>query len=123
MATVYLAEDVRHRRKVAVRTCRSWCGGRREWDPGRASPPNGSGNEPTHGYLSRMIRDSSRLREFEASFQRQQLTLSYSEALDRFAALWAEARLLRPDLGADWEADLEPDLAIARTLNGLPSTG
>jgi len=70
-----------------------------------------------------VIRDSKTLREFEAGYQRNQLTLSYAQALERFAALWTEARALRPDLGSDWEEDLQPDLRIARILNGLPDPG
>jgi hypothetical protein len=46
--------------------------------------------------------------------------MTFEDAVVRFAALWAEAKALRPDLGADWEADLAPDLAVARASNGLP---
>lgn len=46
--------------------------------------------------------------------------MTYEVALKRFAALWAEARALGIDARDDWLADLEPDLAIARALNGLP---
>jgi hypothetical protein len=46
--------------------------------------------------------------------------LTLQEAVERFASLWAEARQLNPDLGEDWRADLEPDLAVARAVNGLP---
>lgn len=68
-----------------------------------------------------MILSSKRLVELEAGDQRDAYaTLSYPDALERFAALWAEARLLQPDLGNDWEDDIEPDLAIARALNGRP---
>jgi hypothetical protein len=42
------------------------------------------------------------------------------DALARFAALWVHARALNPDFGSDWLDDLEPDLAVARAVNGLP---
>jgi hypothetical protein len=68
-----------------------------------------------------MIVATPRLEEFEARYQREAYAgLSYQEALARYAALWAEARALNPDLGADWVADLEADLAVARAVNGLP---
>jgi hypothetical protein len=68
-----------------------------------------------------MIRLSSKVGELEARYQREALAgLRYAEALERFAALWAEARVLHPELGVDWQADLEADLAVARAVNGLP---
>ena len=68
-----------------------------------------------------MIFSTPRLRALEAAFQREAFAgLSYEDALARFASLWAEARAFRPDLGADWEGDLAPDLAVARAVNGLP---
>ncbi len=68
-----------------------------------------------------MIRSSSRLEELERRYQQEAFKgLSYEQALERFAALWAEARALNPDLGADWEEDLQADLAVARAVNGLP---
>ena len=68
-----------------------------------------------------MIVSSKRLDEFEASYQREAFaSLTYEDALARFAALWAEARVLSPDLGQDWRGDLEADLAVARAVNGLP---
>ena len=68
-----------------------------------------------------MIVFSRRLVELEARYQREAFRgLSYEEALARFAALWAEACALNPELGADWREDLESDLAVARALNGLP---
>ncbi|HYL22315.1 MAG TPA: hypothetical protein VEU74_11175 [Gemmatimonadales bacterium] len=68
-----------------------------------------------------MIRSTALLEELEVRFQREALRdLSYPQALARFAALWAEARAVRPDLGSDWLEDLEPDLAVARAVNGLP---
>ena len=70
-----------------------------------------------------MIVSSKRLEEFEARYQREAFAnLSYQEALARFAALWAEARLIRPDLGQEWREDLEADLAVARAINGLSPT-
>jgi hypothetical protein len=45
--------------------------------------------------------------------------LGYEGALDVFLALWSEARLLNPELGADWLDDVQCDIAVARTLNGL----
>src|SRR5688572_14488054 len=68
-----------------------------------------------------MIVSSRRLDEFEAQYQREAFaTLSYGDALARFAALWAEARIIRPDLGQDWQEDVEADVAVARAVNGLP---
>jgi hypothetical protein len=68
-----------------------------------------------------MIVSSKRLDEFEAGYQREAFaSLTYEDALARFAALWAEARVLSPDLGQDWRGDLEADLAVARAVNGLP---
>lgn len=45
--------------------------------------------------------------------------LGYEGALDVFLALWSEARLLNPDVGSDWLDDVQCDIAIARTLNGV----
>ena len=68
-----------------------------------------------------MIHSSKRLEELEAQDQREAYRdMTYAEALQRFEALWAEARALRPDFGDDWENDLEPVLAVARAVNGLP---
>jgi hypothetical protein len=68
-----------------------------------------------------MIVSSKRLEEFEARYHREAFAgLSYGEALARFAALWAEARVIRPHLGQDWREHLEADLAVARAVNGLP---
>ncbi len=68
-----------------------------------------------------MINASRRLAEFEARYQREAYAdRTYVEALARFAALWAEARALNPELGADWSHDLQADIAVARALNGLP---
>ncbi|MFN2399796.1 MAG: hypothetical protein ABR543_14345 [Gemmatimonadaceae bacterium] len=68
-----------------------------------------------------MIRRTRRLDELEANYEREAFSsLSYEAALQRFAAMWAEARALNPDIGADWLEDLESDFAVARALNGLP---
>lgn len=68
-----------------------------------------------------MIRNSELLRELDLRHERRVLeTLSFQDALSRFEALWHEARLLNPKIGEDWRADLAPDLAVARALNGLP---
>lgn len=68
-----------------------------------------------------MIVSSPHLRALEAAYQRDAFAgMTFEDAVGRFAALWAEAKALRPDLGTDWEADLAPDLAVARALNGLP---
>ena len=68
-----------------------------------------------------MIRDSQRLRDFEARYRREAFrNLTYEEALAIFEALWIEARQLNPDFGDDWQEDLEADFALARVLNGLP---
>ena len=68
-----------------------------------------------------MIRNTQRLRDFEARYRREAFrNLTYVEALAIFEALWIEARQLNPDFGDDWREDLEADIALARTLNGLP---
>lgn len=68
-----------------------------------------------------MIRSSELLDELDRRYQREALRgLTYPQALERFTALWAEARALGASGRDDWEADLEPDLAIARAVNGLP---
>lgn len=68
-----------------------------------------------------MLNPSPMLRRFEARYDREaQQADSPEDALRRFAALWAHARFLNPELGADWAADLAGDRAIARALNGLP---
>ena len=61
------------------------------------------------------------LLRFEARYDREAWRAdSPGAALRRFAALWAHARYLNPELGADWAADLAADRAIARAVNGLP---
>ncbi len=74
-------------------------------------------------YIPVMIEDADRLAEFERRFsERAARRSSYHEALALFEAMWEEARLLRPDLGADWREDIAPDIEVARALNGLPPT-
>jgi len=61
------------------------------------------------------------LQELNRRYERETLAdLTYDVALQRFAALWAEARELGVIDYEDWLTDLKPDLAIARVLNGLP---
>ncbi len=68
-----------------------------------------------------MIRDTQRLREFEARYRREAFRdLTFEEALSIFEALWIEARQLNPDFGEDWRENLKADFAVARALNGLP---
>lgn len=69
-----------------------------------------------------MIRPSPILAELDRRHARERLARrSWQEALEVYAALWREARSLDPDFpGRDWRADLIPDLAIARAVNGLP---
>jgi hypothetical protein len=67
-----------------------------------------------------MINPSKRLAEFEARYLRDAFRdLTYQDALDLFEALWVEARSINPGIGEDWRQDLEPDLAVARAVNGL----
>lgn len=68
-----------------------------------------------------MIESAHLLEELERRYERESLEgMTYEAALQRFAALWAEARTLGVDARRDWLTDLEPDLAVARALNGLP---
>ncbi len=70
-----------------------------------------------------MIQPTRRLADLEARYGREAFRhLSYADALELFATLWAEARALQgaAPAGADWREDLEPDLAVARAVNGLP---
>ena len=67
-----------------------------------------------------MLNPTAGWRAFELADEREAAGLSYEEALARFAALWAYAREVRPDIGADWEDDVRADIAVARALNGLP---
>jgi hypothetical protein len=43
-------------------------------------------------------------------------SLTYYQALDIFLALWEEARLLNPHIGANWREDVQCDIEVARTL-------
>jgi len=68
-----------------------------------------------------MLEFTARLEALELRWERQTYgDMSYLEALARFEALWAHALELGWDPVADWRADLEPDLAVARAVNGLP---
>ena len=68
-----------------------------------------------------MIRSTQRLKDLEADFSRERLArMTYEQALAVFTSLWVEARALNPDFPADWRVDIEPDLAVARALNGIP---
>jgi hypothetical protein len=66
-----------------------------------------------------MLRPTDRLHELEARDARER-SLTYADALERYAALWREAQALNPSLGTDWADDLAADLALARAVNGLP---
>lgn len=68
-----------------------------------------------------MINPSRALHEFEARYGREAYrALTYDQALAIFTALWVEARTVSPHGWSDWREDVEPDLAIARAVNGLP---
>jgi len=68
-----------------------------------------------------MIRDSDRLADFERQDREEALrNMSYSDALAIFESLWSEARAVNPDFGEDWRRNIEPVLAVARAVNGLP---
>ena len=70
-----------------------------------------------------MISPSDRLAQFEARYLREAFReLTYEQALERFAALWAEACALNERIGEDWREDLDADIAVARAVNGLPPT-
>jgi hypothetical protein len=70
-----------------------------------------------------MMIETPRLRRFEVEYQRTAYqALRMPEALTLFERLLSEARALNPAFGLDWEADIGPDLAIARVVNGLPPT-
>ena len=70
-----------------------------------------------------MVRDTQRLRDFEARYRREAYRdMTYAEALAIFEAMWMEACEIRADHSVDWRKDLEVDLEVARTLNGLPPT-
>lgn len=68
-----------------------------------------------------MIRSTAELARFERRYARERgRTVTYAQALDVFAALWAEAVALNGDFPGDWQEDIRPDLAVARALNDLP---
>ncbi|HEX9886710.1 MAG TPA: hypothetical protein VGA70_09490 [Longimicrobiales bacterium] len=66
-----------------------------------------------------MIRATPELARFERWYALER-DLPHDRALEMFTALWCEARLLDPNFPGDWREDLEPDLAVARAVNGLP---
>ena len=74
-----------------------------------------------------MLRRTSALDDLDRRHAREAFgNLSYREALERFAALWAYARTLDPEFprGSNpdaWSEHLEADLALARVLNGRPA--
>ena len=69
-----------------------------------------------------VIRSTPLLTQFERQYaQAHGRRTSYGEALAIFTGLWQEARALNPNFpDPDWRRDIEPDLAVARVLNGLP---
>lgn len=68
-----------------------------------------------------MIRDCETLRRFERDYSRDRYaSQTFDEALTIFTALWNEAVMLNPDFPGDWRDDIQPDLDIARAVNGLP---
>lgn len=67
-----------------------------------------------------LIRSSPELGRFEREYARSRGEMTYAQSLEIFEALWEEAMALNPDFPGDWEADLAPDFAIARAVNGLP---
>lgn len=68
-----------------------------------------------------MFERTDRLESLDRRWERQTYAdMSFEDALARFEALWAEARLLGHRPLEDWREDLGPDLAIARAVNGLP---
>lgn len=68
-----------------------------------------------------MIRPTPELDRFEREYARDRgRTETYVQALDVFTALWVEAATLNQGSPGDWSDDLQPDLAVARALNGLP---
>jgi hypothetical protein len=65
-----------------------------------------------------VIRHADRVRAFERQLLRSD-TSSLAERLERYQRLFEHARSLRPDLGGDWQRDIEPDIELARILNRL----
>lgn len=74
-----------------------------------------------------MLRRTQALDDLDRRHVREALAdMSYREALDRFAALWALARKLDPEFprasGDDtWREHIGADLTLARVLNGRPA--
>lgn len=67
-----------------------------------------------------MIKATAPLDELHAREQRTApVAPTWERAAEIFLALWSEAQLLNPDLGSDWLEDVQCDISIARTLNGL----
>jgi hypothetical protein len=65
-----------------------------------------------------VIRPTGELAAFERRFARKQAdAASHARSLEIFTALWMEALALGAWPRRDWEADLEPDLAVARVLD------
>lgn len=68
-----------------------------------------------------MLEPTDELRALDRRWEEKRYRdMTFREALALYTALWAESRALCPDASRDWKADLEPDLAMARALNGLP---
>ena len=68
-----------------------------------------------------MIKSPEALNALEDADRRSTLRLmTYYEALDRYQALWDEARLLNPHIGATWLEDVQCDIEVARVLNARP---
>jgi len=74
-----------------------------------------------------MLIRTERFEELDRRWRRRRdEELDFHRALERFEALWREARLIHGSIhrepGRDWREDLEADLAVARAVNGLPPT-
>jgi hypothetical protein len=68
-----------------------------------------------------VIERTEAVRALERAYTRGRLSkLTYADALAVYAALWRQACALNPDFPGDWKADVGPDLAMARAVNGLP---
>lgn len=68
-----------------------------------------------------MLKNPEKVRSIEAAHEKELYgSLSYSEKLRRYEALWAHVRSLNPRFTRRWREDLDADIAIARVLNGLP---
>ena len=72
-------------------------------------------------YLDDMIKSPEMLQKVDERFDRQRLAdMTYHEALERFTALWDQARAMDVVSHTDWLADLESDIRLAHALNALP---